>query len=309
MRYGVPYRGSKNTIAEWVVSNLPPSETLVDLFAGGCAVTHAAMMSGKFDRFVANDLTDAPQVFVDAINGEFDGHATVPTREEFLASDDYALRLMYSFGNNCKDYLWSKELEPIKVNATKMVLAPSVHERKQAYNKFMRLLGEYVRDGSTSDSSGHYSELLRLQGFERLERLRNLQGLQSLQRSQDLQRLQGLQSNLTTSCLDYRSVCIPKGATVYADPLYRNTNCEGYFDDNGFDFEKFDTWLSIVPFMVVVSEYTAPRDCVEVARKEKRVNMAANGKASNRIERLFVHQNFADEYRKRMGHVEVEDES
>lgn len=32
-------------------------------------------------------------------------------------------------------------------------------------------------------------------------------------------------------------------------------------------------------------------------------------KASNRIERLFVHQNFADEYRKRMGHVEVEDES
>lgn len=86
-------------------------------------------------------------------------------------------------------------------------------------------------------------------------------------------------------------------------------NCEGYFDDNGFDFEKFDTWLSIVPFMVVVSEYTAPRDCVEVARKEKRVNMAANGKASNRIERLFVHQNFADEYRKRMGRVDVEDES
>ena len=60
--------------------------------------------------------------------------------------------------------------------------------------------------------------------------------------------------------------------------------------------------------MVVVSEYTAPRDCVEVARKEKRVNMSANGKASNRIERLFVHQNFADEYRKRMGHVDVEDE-
>ena len=285
MRYGAPYRGSKNTIAEWVVSNLPPAETLVDLFAGGCAVTHAAMMSGKFDRFVANDLTDAPQVFVDAINGEFDGYATVPTREEFLASDDYALRLMYSFGDNCKDYLWSKELEPIKVNATKMVLAPSVHERKQAYNKFMRLLGEYVRDGSMPDSSGHDGELQGLQG------------------------LQGLQSNLTTSCLDYRAVCIPKGATVYADPPYRMTNCDGYFDGNGFDFEKFDTWLSIVPFMVVVSEYTAPRDCVEVARKEKRVNMAANGKASNRIERLFVHQNFADEYRKRMGRVDVEDES
>ena len=99
-RYGTPYRGSKNAIAEWVISNLPPAETLVDLFAGGCAVTHAAILSGKFERFVVNDLTDAPQVFADAINGEFDGFATVPTREEFMASDDDALRLMYSFGNN-----------------------------------------------------------------------------------------------------------------------------------------------------------------------------------------------------------------
>lgn len=39
MRYGVPYRGSKNKIADWVVDHLPDGKTLVDLFAGGCAVT------------------------------------------------------------------------------------------------------------------------------------------------------------------------------------------------------------------------------------------------------------------------------
>ena len=55
MRYGVPYQGSKNKIAEWVIDNLPEDEILVDLFAGGCAVTHAAMLSGKWDRIVAND--------------------------------------------------------------------------------------------------------------------------------------------------------------------------------------------------------------------------------------------------------------
>ena len=34
-RYGMPWQGSKSRIAEWVVGLLPPSHTLVDLFAGG----------------------------------------------------------------------------------------------------------------------------------------------------------------------------------------------------------------------------------------------------------------------------------
>lgn len=37
--YGLPYMGSKNKIAEWVVAHIPQADTLVDLFAGGCAVT------------------------------------------------------------------------------------------------------------------------------------------------------------------------------------------------------------------------------------------------------------------------------
>lgn len=68
-RYGVPYKGSKNAIAEWVVDILPPGERLVDLFAGGCAITHAAMLSGKWDRFLANDIGDGPEFFQKAIMG------------------------------------------------------------------------------------------------------------------------------------------------------------------------------------------------------------------------------------------------
>ena len=34
-RYGMPWQGSKSRIAEWVIDILPPSHTLVDLFAGG----------------------------------------------------------------------------------------------------------------------------------------------------------------------------------------------------------------------------------------------------------------------------------
>ena len=49
-----------------------------------------------------------------------------------------------------------------------------------------------------------------------------------------------------------------------------------------------------------MSEYTAPDGCAEIAHIEKRVNAAANGKAGNAAERLFVQERFADEYRERM---------
>ncbi len=54
--YGVPYKGSKNRIAKWIVDILPAANTLVDAFAGGCAITHAAIESEKFKRFVMNDI-------------------------------------------------------------------------------------------------------------------------------------------------------------------------------------------------------------------------------------------------------------
>ena len=71
LRYGVPYKGSKRAIAEWVVSQFPSKTHFYDLFAGGCAVTHAVMLSDKFTVFHANDITDTPELFFEAIHGKF----------------------------------------------------------------------------------------------------------------------------------------------------------------------------------------------------------------------------------------------
>ena len=35
MRYGLPYKGSKNSIAEKIVDYLPEAQNFYDLFAGG----------------------------------------------------------------------------------------------------------------------------------------------------------------------------------------------------------------------------------------------------------------------------------
>ena len=70
--YGIPYKGSKNKIAEKIVDLLPEGGTLYDLFCGGCAITDCAMQSGKWDKFVINDIDpQLPKFFRDAIEGKF----------------------------------------------------------------------------------------------------------------------------------------------------------------------------------------------------------------------------------------------
>ena len=116
MRFGVPYQGSKNQIARWVIDNLPKDKILVDLFAGGCAVTHAAMLSGKWDRIVANDIGDAPELFCDAIDGKYADEKRWISREDFqnLKNTDPYVSLCWSFGNNRRTYLYAQEVEPWK---------------------------------------------------------------------------------------------------------------------------------------------------------------------------------------------------
>ena len=116
MRFGVPYQGSKNYIAGWVIDNLPEDEILVDLFAGGCAVTHAAMLSGKWNKVIANDIGDAPELFRDAIDGKYADEKRWISREDFqdLKEIDPYVSLCWSFGNNRRTYLYAQEIEPWK---------------------------------------------------------------------------------------------------------------------------------------------------------------------------------------------------
>ena len=116
-RYGLPYKGSKNKIADWVVEQLPPAGHFYDLFCGGCAVTHAAMAHGKYRYYHANDiLADVPQLFYDACNGKYRNERRWISREGFFAlkDTDAHVRLCWSFGNNQQEYMYSREIEPWK---------------------------------------------------------------------------------------------------------------------------------------------------------------------------------------------------
>ncbi|UKI52757.1 MAG: DNA adenine methylase [Treponema sp.] len=116
MNYGLPYMGSKNKIAEWVVSHFPEKKHFYDLFAGGCAVTHCAMLKSKFETFTINDISKMMEFFTDVISGKYAAEKRWISRKDFVAlkdNDEY-VRICWSFGNNGKDYLYSKEIEPWK---------------------------------------------------------------------------------------------------------------------------------------------------------------------------------------------------
>ena len=117
MKYGLPYKGSKNKLAERIVSLLPKRTHLIDLFCGGCAVSHAALLRNKYEHIHINDINwMCPTLFIDALNGKYQNETRWISREDFfrLKDTDPYVAVVWSFGNNLQRYLYSKEIEPLK---------------------------------------------------------------------------------------------------------------------------------------------------------------------------------------------------
>ena len=96
---------------------LPKRDNLVDLFCGGCAVSHAALLMGKYKHIHINDLNwMCPTLFLDALSGKYNDDTRWISREDFfrLRDTDPYVAVVWSFGNNLRDYLYSQEIEPLK---------------------------------------------------------------------------------------------------------------------------------------------------------------------------------------------------
>ena len=156
-RYGIPYKGSKNSIARKIVSFLPSADVLIDICAGGCAITHAALeicegLAPKWERIIANDICEMPlKLFKGAICGEYADEKRWIDRETFqkLKDVDPYVRYCWSFGNNGIDYLYAQEVEPWK---------KALHyARVFGDTSLLRNMG-IDGDGSRTDVMAHESE-------------------------------------------------------------------------------------------------------------------------------------------------------
>lgn len=103
--YGLPYKGSKNTIARELIREIPGGTRFIDLFGGGAAMTHAALLSGKYQSVLYNDKEPLiVQFFKDTLNGRF----KTGFQPEWVSAEDFKklkdqdgyIRYAWSFGNN-----------------------------------------------------------------------------------------------------------------------------------------------------------------------------------------------------------------
>ena len=125
MKYGMPYKGSKNKLAERLINLFPKADNFYDLFCGGCAVAHAALLSHKYKTVHINDIEPkVVDLFIRAIRGEFKNETRWISHEEFdrLKSSDYLVACLFSFGNNFRTYLYNKDIEPMKKAAHYAIL-------------------------------------------------------------------------------------------------------------------------------------------------------------------------------------------
>lgn len=236
MSFGLPYQGSKSSIAKDIVTVLPGGNRLVDLFCGGCAVTDYAMKkTDKFNRFLINDINGRnPNIYIRALSGGFRNEDRWISRQDFFKlkeTDDY-VRLCFSFGNDCRTYMYGPQIEPYKEaihsivfweDYSKMeVLCPAVveiaHEycdkkdrkgRRLAFGKavaaHVKAMGsvEYwqsnpmfraVKVKWSEDRRGMSScQWNRGSPLESLERLERLESLECLERMQSLESLESIE--------------------------------------------------------------------------------------------------------------------
>lgn len=285
-KFGLPYQGSKSRIARQIVDLLPAAPCLVDAFAGGCAVAHAALLSGKFGQVIANDLSDAPELFYRVAKSGVPEKPRWVSRKEFFAKKDTdpLIRYAYSFGNDGNSYLYGRDIEPLKHAAHLAVVDGDCSRLPDELRGEVRLALDGVV-GIRERYRAYRSAIRRLWKRVDLERLQRLQHLECLQRLQHLGSLEKL-DRLTVFRRDYRNLHIPAGAVVYCDPPYANT--AGY--GGTFDHKAFYSWCRAVGrrLPLFISEYWMPSDFRCVAEHEVRALAGATTNALTRIEKIFT---------------------
>ena len=287
MNLGLPYKGSKNTIAFDIVKSIPRGGKILDACCGGGAFLMAAAMSMRWDSVVGNDLNPATIKLLDAVlihKGQIEyEHPPVCTRDDFfhslqrIASGDFDVqdcvnKYCASFGNNGKTYLYGADIENVKTTAERMLSADNLEQRRVNYRKFIGFLL-----GDTSD--------------ECILRLQNLQQLNQLERLQRLERLERLER------LDIFEIDYSEFDVVYFDIPYRGTSKY----DFDFDYDGFYDMFKNLGKPAFLSEYDAPFEVV--AQFDKAQNMAASVGSTGKkegLEKLYFNGTI-DEYKRLMG--------
>lgn len=279
MAYGMPYMGSKSRIAKWIINNLPPAKHFYDLFGGGGAITHCALLSGKYKYVHYNELNPLiAKAFKMAVDGEFKNENRWISREDFfkLKDSDPYVSLCFSFGNNSdKGYCYSREIESSKKAVHYAICFADFSLLKElGINIDETLKGRLNICKAVNDFLNlDCGQLQRLINLNRLQHLELLERLESLESLKDIQ----------ITNLDYREVKIETDSVIYCDIPYKNTV---KYIIGDFNHDEFYEWAR-KQNNIFISEYEMPDDFKIVSERNIKSLLSATSNDKTVTEKLF----------------------
>lgn len=324
MKYGLPYKGSKNKLAERIVGILPQREHLYDLFCGGCAITHCAMLGRKFKDFHINDINwMCPTLFKDVLEGKYDNENRWISREDFhrLKDSDPYVAFVWSFGNNLRDYLYGTDIEPLKKAIHFAIFYADYSLGRELghdfsfidgiadlHDRYLAIKHYFKNGGGTTDAvireckpltNDHtkcrtWKESAKCGGFQKKKRTAQWgvseygESLFRLIHQERHDRLPNGGGIIHTTHGDYQDVEILPNSVIYCDIPYRGTDDYESGKLNSFDYDRFYYWAERQTEPTFISEYWMPEDrfeCIQEFAHRSILSASANNLV---CEKLFV---------------------
>ena len=305
-KYGVSYKGSKSKIVDKLAEVIPYRgiDNFYDLFAGGCAVTHKMYLEGRYKHYYANDIDgQALRLFCDGLKGKYANETRWISREDFfnLKDSDPYVSCCWSFGNNQRDYLYSRAIEPYKKACHYAIVFNDFSLLRQFYPSVSEAC-EITLKGITDI----HERLIKFRNIvkSKLNDEDNAQLLETsceMDRLESLERLERLQS-LDESVSDYRAVEIKPNSVIYADIPYISTNTYNKKSSTAqsFNHDEFYDWCCKQKELVLISEYYMPADRFTKVWSTNHVQSLCATKTSSVQECLFVPTHQLEKYNNMM---------
>jgi len=277
-KYGIPWMGSKQSIANKILTILPKADNFYDLFGGGFSISHCALLSKKYKQIYFNEIQDGIcDLIKDAIAGKYSYKVFKPpfiSREEFFKKKDTDayVRSVWSFGNNGKGYLFGKDIEPVKKSLHQAVIFAEFDEFAKKFFGFSRWQTEDLRKRRLI-SRRIAGEKFRSGELQQLERLQRLQQLELTQK-------------------DYREIKTKDNSIVYLDPPYIGT--AKY--QHAFKHDEFYDYVRTSKHPVYFSEYQAPKEFKCIASIGKNSLLCAQDNRTRKLEKIFANKLGLDFY-------------
>ena len=305
---GLPYIGSKKKIAkkliEIIKQNFGTDKTIYDLFGGGGAITLECKLQGL--NVVYNDIDPIPGQMIQKILSEDREYikTLICSREEFFqirdkedkSIDDHLKLLVNSFGNNNKDYLYSKKHSDIKYKLGKEVIEKHDcfygYKKTETFKNFIKD-EENLKSLNWENAKEKHIGLVALQRIKQIERISQLAQLQQLQQLDRLNQLVPIQDNKESREIkfyskNYKDFTDIKNSIVYLDPPYEKARKK--YKHNNLNYEEFYSWCKDMSKenLVLISGYYMPDDFEVVYEFTKAKSTMQGGSHESKYEKLFM---------------------